>query len=433
MRIERPDYLAWLKNKRGNGMIKVITGLRRSGKSYLLKEIYTDYLLEDGVENDQIIILDLDEIKNAKYRNPFEMDAYIRSKMTDAGKMYYVFIDEIQKSSAVHNPYVEDDSEMITFVDVILGLQKLKNADVYVTGSNSKMLSSDILSMFRGRGDEIRVTPLSYREFFDAYSGDQKHAWKDYWTYGGMPHVLSLTGHKEKLDYLQELVTKIYIRDILEHNGLKNNVSVLEDLLNCISSAVGSLTNPAKLSKTFASEKHIMISHSTIDRYLGYFEDAFLIQKASRYDVKGRKYINTPLKYYFADSGLRNARLNFRQLEENHVMENIVYNELIRRGYSVDVGVVEINGKDENNRSYRKQLEIDFVVNAGNDKFYIQSSLNTDTAEKSMQEKTPLLNVKDSFQKIIVTKNDTIPWRDEDGILHVNIEDFLLEKKFLVI
>ena len=293
------------------------------------------------------------------------------------------------------------------------------------------MLSSDILTAFRGRGDEIRVSPLSYEEFYAAYKGDKRHAWRDYWTYGGMPYVMNLKTHKEKLDYLQELITKIYIKDILEHHDIRNENEMLEDLLNYISSCVGSLTNPTKLANTFASEKQIKVSNSTVDKYLGFFEDAFIIYKANRYDVKGRKYINTPLKYYFADVGLRNARLNFRQLEENHIMENVIYNELIHRGYSVDVGVVEINGKNEKGQSYRKQLEIDFVVNAGNDKYYIQSALNTSSEEKNRQERTPLLNVKESFLKIIIQKDDIIPWKDEDGILHIGIEQFLLEKDIL--
>ena len=431
MRILRPDYLESLKNKRNNGMIKIITGIRRVGKSYLLKEIYKDYLLGDGVHKDQIIVLDLDEVQNVRYRNPFEMDAFIRAKMADPSKMYYIFIDEIQKASIMKNPYIDDESEKISFVDTILGLQKLKNADLYVTGSNSKMLSSDILSSFRGRGDEIRVSPLSYGEFYAAYEGDQRHAWRDYWTYGGMPYVMSLKTHKEKQSHLQELVTKIYIKDILEHHDIRNENELLEDLLNYISSAVGSLTNPTKLANTFSSEKQLKVSNSTVDKYLSYFEDAFIIRKAHRYDVKGRKYINTPLKYYFVDAGLRNARLNFRQLEENHMMENIIYNELMHRGYSVDVGVVELNGKNEKGQSYRKQLEIDFVVNAGNDKYYIQLALHTATEEKNRQKKTPLMHVKESFPKIIVQKDDMIPWKDEDGIMHVGIEQFLLERDFL--
>ena len=431
MRIERPAYLEWLQSKRENGMIKVVTGIRRGGKSYLLKEIYKDYLLKDGVGKDQIIIVDLDEIKYAKYRNPFELDEFIRQKIADARKMYYVFIDEIQKSSEVPNPYVDDPAEAITFVDTILGLQKISNADIYVTGSNSKMLSSDILTMFRGRGDEVRVSPLSYSEFYAAYRGEKRHAWRDYWTYGGMPYVASLESHKQKSDYLQELFTKIYLQDILEHNDIKNEKTVLEDLLNYIASSIGSLTNPTNLSNTFASEKGTAISHNTIDKYLGYFEDAFLLRKANRYDVKGRKYISTPLKYYLSDMGLRNARLNFRQLEENHIMENIIYNELVHRGFSVDVGMVELNGKDRQGKSCRKQLEIDFIANAGGERYYIQSALALDSAEKRAQEERPLLSVRDSFQKIVITKEDVVPWRDENGILHIGVEQFLLKKNLL--
>ena len=431
MRIERKEYLEQLIRKKQNGMVKVITGIRRSGKSYLLKEIYREYLLANGISEEQIIILDLDEIGNARYRNPFEMDAYIRSKISDSSKMFYVFIDEIQKSSEVVNPYTNDLNEPITFVDTILGLQKLKNVDIYVTGSNSKMLSSDVLTMFRGRGDEIRIRPLSYSEFYNAYPDDKRHAWRDYWTYGGMPYVLSLNSHKEKSDYLQGLFSKIYLKDVLERNNVKNDALVLEDLLNYLSSSIGSLTNPTNLARTFASEKNIRISNYTIDKYIGYFEDSFLVEKAERYDVKGRKYISTPLKYYFADPGLRNAKLDFRQMEENHIMENIIFNELIHRGFNVDVGVVEINGKDENGKSYRKQLEIDFVANSGSNRYYIQSALNTDSKEKMEQESSSLLKVNDSFRKIIVQKDDIVSWNDDNGILHVSIEQFLLDNCIL--
>lgn len=431
MRIERKEYLEQLIRKKQNGMVKVITGIRRSGKSYLLKEIYREYLLANGISEEQIIILDLDEIGNARYRNPFEMDAYIRSKISDSSKMFYVFIDEIQKSSEVVNPYTNDLNEPITFVDTILGLQKLKNVDIYVTGSNSKMLSSDVLTMFRGRGDEIRIRPLSYSEFYNAYPDDKRHAWRDYWTYGGMPYVLSLNSHKEKSDYLQGLFSKIYLKDVLERNNVKNDALVLEDLLNYLSSSIGSLTNPTSLARTFASEKNIRISNYTIDKYIGYFEDSFLVEKAERYDVNGRKYISTPLKYYFADPGLRNAKLNFRQMEENHIMENIIFNELIHRGFNVDVGVVEINGKDENGKSYRKQLEIDFVANSGSNRYYIQSALNTDSKEKMEQESSSLLKVNDSFRKIIVQKDDIVSWNDDNGILHVSIEQFLLDNCIL--
>lgn len=431
MRIERKEYLEQLIRKKQNGMVKVITGIRRSGKSYLLKEIYREYLLANGISEEQIIILDLDEIGNARYRNPFEMDAYIRSKISDSSKMFYVFIDEIQKSSEVVNPYTNDPNEPITFVDTILGLQKLKNVDLYVTGSNSKMLSSDVLTMFRGRGDEIRIRPLSYSEFYNAYPDDKRHAWRDYWTYGGMPYVLSLSSHKEKSDYLQGLFSKIYLKDVFERNNVKNDALVLEDLLNYLSSSIGSLTNPTNLARTFASEKNIRISNYTIDKYIGYFEDSFLVEKAERYDVKGRKYISTPLKYYFADPGLRNAKLNFRQMEENHIMENIIFNELIHRGFNVDVGVVEINGKDENGKSYRKQLEIDFVANSGSNRYYIQSALNTDSKEKMEQESSSLLKVNDSFRKIIVQKDDIVSWNDDNGILHVSIEQFLLDNCIL--
>ncbi len=381
-----------------------------------------------GVDEQYIIGLALDEVMNARYRNPFELDSYIREQITDKNETYYIFIDEIQKVTPVKKPYLEDEDSKVGFVDVLLGLMKIKNVDLYVTGSNSKMLSSDILTEFRDRGDEIRVNPLTFREFYYAFEGDKRDAWKEFFTYGGMPLVMSKKDHTEKSKYLKELFSKTYISDVIEHNNIKNSEDVLEDLLNIISSSVGSLTNPAKLSKTFKSEKKIDISPDTISQYLDYFVDAFLIYKSYRYDIKGKKYINSPLKYYFTDVGLRNERLNFRQQEETHIMENILYNELRARGFDVDVGVVEYNTKNEEGKSLRKQFEVDFVVNTGSKRYYIQSALSVADEKKHRQEINLLIRIPDSFKKIVVIKDNIIPWYDDNGILFIGIEQFLLEE-----
>lgn len=427
MIIERRHYLDKLISKKDNGLAKVITGIRRCGKSFLLFELYHSYLNSIGINDDNIIELALDEARNAKYRNPLELDAYIRSKVAELEGKCYVFLDEIQFVKDIQNPYLDDKDARIGFIDVILGLMRLRNIDLYVTGSNSHMLSSDILTQFRGRGDEVHVLPLSYKEFHDAFDGDERYAWREYLTYGGMPYVLYLKTHEEKSKYLKDLFENVYIKDVLERNRIVNDKSILEDLLNIISSAVGSLTNPAKLSNTFHSIKHIQINANTISRYLDCFIDAFILEKACRYDIKGRKYIGTPLKYYFSDVGLRNARLNFRQQEENHTMENIIYNELISRGFDVDVGVVEYNSKDENGKKIRTQLEIDFVANKGNKRYYIQSALSVDDEAKRIQETNSLNRVEDSYRKIVVVKDGIIPWYDEKGILYIGIEEFLLD------
>ncbi len=427
--IGRQQYLDQLIRKKDNGRVKIITGIRRCGKSYLLFELYTKYLRDSGVKEDQIIGLALDELPNARYRNPIELDQYIRDKIADKSKRYYVLIDEIQFVSEIQNPYVDDPSAKLNFIDVVLGLMRIKNADIYVTGSNSKMLSSDILTQFRDRGDEIRVFPLSYAEFYSVYGEDKRHAWRDYYTYGGMPVVVTLSSHEEKSKYLQDLYTKTYLRDVVERHMIQNDVEVLEDLLNIVSSSIGSLTNPTKLANTFASERQISISGATIERYLGYFIDAFLLHKSQRYDVKGKKYMKTPMKYYFADVGLRNARLGFRQQEENHIMENVIYNELRRRGFDVDVGVVEYNCKDDEGKKIRKQLEVDFVVNRGSQRYYIQSALTVGDPEKRKQETESLRRIPDSFKKIVVVRDDIIPWHDDNGILFIGVEQFLLEEK----
>ena len=428
MQFARKQYLDQLIRKKDNGRIKIITGLRRSGKSYLLFTLYRQYLLDSGVQEDQIIGLALDEIDNAKYRNPFELNQFIKEQIRNRDKRYYVFIDEIQFVTAVPNPYVDDPNEKLSFIDVVLGLMKIPNADIYVTGSNSKMLSSDILTQFRDRGDEVRVHPLSFAEVYENYQGDKRGAWRDYYTYGGMPLVWMTDSHDERSRYLHNLFTGTYLKDVLERHQIKNQADVLEVLLNVLASSIGSLTNPSKLSNTFASERHIKIAPDTLDTYIGYFVEAFLLQKAERYDVKGRKYIKTPVKYYYSDVGLRNARLGFRQLEETHLMENVLYNDLIRRGFDVDVGVVTQNLRTDDGKNVRKQLEIDFVVNRGDERYYIQSALSIDAPEKQEQEIASLLRVPDSFKKIVVVRDYIKPWTDENGIRYVGIEDFLLDE-----
>lgn len=408
--IERNEYLNKLISRRENGMIKILTGIRRCGKSFILDPIFKDYLISDGVKKDHIIKLDLDDIKNMKYLNPEELDKYIDDNTVD-NEMHYILIDEIQK---VNN-----------FEAVLNGFLHRRNLDVYVTGSNSKFLSSDIITEFRGRGDEIRIFPLLFSEFYNAYEGKKQNAWKEYITYGGMPQILDNISEEQKTNYLNTLFNLTYIRDIVERNKIEKD-DILETLLNMLSSSVGSLTNPQKLYNTFISNGITGISKNTIISYLDYLLDSFLLEKVERYDVKGKKYITTPQKYYFADIGLRNARLNFRQQEENHLMENVIYNELIVRGYNVDIGVVEIREGGE-----RKQLEVDFVCNQGSKRYYIQSALNIDTREKNEQESKSLNNIGDSFKKIIVVKDDIKLWRNEKGILIIGIQEFLLNKNSL--
>ena len=428
--LPRKQYVDELIALKDNGRVKIITGLRRSGKSVLLFELFRDHLLNEGIAPEQIIGIQLDDLGSVKYRNPFELDKYIREQITDAKKRYYVFIDEIQMVSEMQNPYVSDTGAKITFVDVVLGLMKIRNADIYVTGSNSRMLSSDILTQFRDRGDEVRVFPLSFAEFYDAYEGDKRGAWQDYYTYGGMPMIISQGTHEKKSRYLRDLFERTYIKDVLERNMIRNNGEVLEILLDVLASGIGSLTNPSKLSNTFKTERNMPVSPDTIDKYIGYFEDAYLVQKAVRYDVKDRKYIKTPSKYYYIDPGLRNARLGFRQIEENHLMENVIFNDLIRRGFDVDVGVVEI-ATTENNRKVRKQLEVDFVVNRGNDRYYIQSALSIADPEKKTQEIASLIRIPDSFKKLVVVRDYLKPWKDDKGIQYVGIENFLLDENIL--
>lgn len=428
---QREQYLNKIISKKDNGRIKIITGLRRSGKSVLLFQLYRDWLIREGIHEDHIIALALDVLENAKYRNPIELDKYVRDRMVADGEKYYIFIDEIQFVAEIQNPYVDNPDAKISFIDVVLGFMQMKNADVYVTGSNSRMLSSDILTQFRDRGDEIRVHPLSFAEFYRDYKGDKRGAWQDYYTYGGMPFVTSLETHEEKSRYLKDLFDRTYIKDVLERHEIKNDAAVLSILLDILASGIGSLTNPTKLSNTFKSERQIAIGSETIEKYIGYFEEAFLIEKAVRYDIKGRKYIGTPAKYYYTDLGLRNARLGFRQLEETHIMENVLYNDLIRRGMDVDIGVVEYNTKDSAGKKIRKQLEVDFVVNKGEKRFYIQSALSIADPEKKEQEIASLKRIPDSFSKIVVVRDYLKPWQDENGIVYLGIEQFLLDEDIL--
>ena len=427
----REQYLNKIISKKDNGRIKIITGLRRSGKSVLLFQLYRDWLISEGIHEDHIIALALDIWENAKYRNPIELDKYVRDRMVADGEKYYIFIDEIQFVAEIQNPYVDNPDAKISFIDVVLGFMQMKNADVYVTGSNSRMLSSDILTQFRDRGDEIRVYPLSLAEFYREYKGDKRGAWQDYYTYGGMPFVTSLETHEEKSRYLKDLFDRTYIKDVLERHEIKNDAAMLSILLDILASGIGSLTNPTKLSNTFKSERQIAIGSETIEKYIGYFEEAFLIEKAVRYDIKGRKYIGTPAKYYYTDPGLRNARLGFRQLEETHIMENVLYNDLIRRGMDVDIGVVEYNTKDSAGKKIRKQLEVDFVVNKGEKRFYIQSALSIADPEKKEQEIASLKRIPDSFSKIVVVRDYLKPWQDENGIVYLGIEQFLLNEDIL--
>ncbi len=408
--IKRDLYLNKLINRKENNLIKIITGIRRSGKSYLLDPIYKNYLLNEGVKKDHIIKIDLDLRKNKQFLDPDYLDNYIRDSIKD-NDTYYILLDEIQK--------VED------FESVLNGFLKIPNLDVYVTGSNSKFLSSDIITEFRGRGDEIRIYPLTFSEYISAYDGTKEEAWKSYITYGGLPLILNQKSDEQKRNYLISLFNTTYLKDIIERNNI-NRTDVLDSLINILASSIGSLTNPKKISDTFTSSSIKDVSINTINSYLNNLLDAFMIEKVERYDVKGKKYITTPSKYYFADIGLRNARVNFRQVEENHIMENIIYNELLTRGYCVDVGVVETR-KD----NVRKQLEVDFVCNESYKRYYIQVALNLETREKTLQEEQSLLNIDDNFKKIIVVKDNINHWITEEGILVIGLQEFLLNKNSL--
>ena len=410
MKIERPYYLNQLINGRKNNLIKIVTGLRRCGKSYLLFQLFSDYLLESGVTEDHIIKVDLEDIRNLELRNPLALVAHIDSRMTDR-EMYYILLDEVQNVS--------------NFADVLNSYLKIDNADVYVTGSNSKFLSSDIATEFRGRGDEIHVYPLSFGEFYSARGGDKYDAWRDYFTYGGLPQILQMDTHQKKAKYLENLYYTVYLKDLQEREKI-SKVKEFDTLVKTIASTIGSPCNPTRLSNTFKSEEQSELSPQTIRTYLTYLENAFLIEKAERYDVKGRKYINSLSKFYMTDMGVRNALLEFRQQEETHIMENIIYNELCIRGYSVDVGIVEVKGRDANNQWKRSNLEVDFVANMGSKRYYIQSAFALPTPEKLRQESNSLKNINDEFKKIIIVRDHINPWYTTDGILVIGLFDFLL-------
>lgn len=411
MLISRDKYLDALKIRMNNHMVKVITGIRRCGKSYLVFKIFHNYLIENGVPEDHIIKIELDQRKNREYRDPDNILNYIDSLITD-DKQYYVLLDEVQM--------------LKEFEEVLNSLLHIDNVDVYVTGSNSKFLSKDIITEFRGRGDEVHVYPLSFKEFMEAYDGDEYKGWAEYVTYGGLPLTVTMKTDGQKAQYLSTLFDETYIIDIIERNHIEK-VQELNDLINVIASTIGALSNPSKIEATFKSVIQSEISLNTIRQYIEYLKDAFVINEAQRYDVKGRKYIGTPVKYYFEDIGLRNARLGFRQVEETHLMENIIYNELRMRGFQVDVGVVQKREKNEAGAFTKKQLEIDFIANQGSKKYYIQSAYSLPDADKMKQEKASLINVNDSFKKIIVVKDVINVRHDEDGITIMSVYDFLLK------
>lgn len=431
MEVQRPRYLKRLIEKKDNCRAKIITGIRRCGKSYLLFELYRKYLLSQGVNEDQIIMIDLDNLQNMEYRNPISLNEYIRGKIQNNDKKYYIFIDEIQNIEAIPNPYLQGTGAKITFVDLVIGLIKIPNVDVYITGNNSKMLSSEVLTEFRDRGDEIRIYPFSFSEFNSCYERNNIDAFDEYCLYGGMPRIVQLEGHRKKSEYLKSIFTTTYVKDIVDRNKITKDVSIMDSLLDVISSQIGSLSNPTKLANTFMSENSLKISQNTVSNYLDYFIDAFLIEKVRRYDVKGKRYISSPYKYYFSDLGLRNARLNFRQNEKSHMMENVIYNELRMRGFDVDVGVVEYNYKDTEKRTVRKNLEIDFIINMGSKRYYIQSAHNVDSKEKQKQETESLRRTGDSFKKIVVVKDRIVPRYDDAGVLYVGVEKFLLEEEII--
>ncbi len=410
MRIERNQYLKQIIETKNNGMVKIITGIRRCGKSYLLFTLFKEYLLSDGVKADHVIEIALDGIENEKLRDPLVCYNYIKEKITDS-EPYYILIDEVQF--------------MPRFEEVLNSLLRIDNADVYVTGSNSKFLSTDIVTEFRGRGTEIRIYPLSFSEFYSVYDGEYDDAWEEYMRYGGLPMIPSLKTEKQKSDYLKSIFDNVYIKDVIDRNRLQSQdeIGVLVDVL---ASAVGAPTNPTKIANTFATERHMTYTNKTISRHIDYLAEAFLITKVNRYDIKGRKYIGTNLKYYFTDIGLRNARLNFRQQEPTHIMENIVYNELLIRGFNVDVGSVEVNGRNSKGQSVRKQLEVDFVVNQGSQRYYIQVAYDMSSEEKQNQEFYSIRNIGDSFKKIIIVNGTSKPWRNDEGFVIMGMKYFLM-------
>lgn len=417
MEIKRELYLKKLITSKHNGMIKIITGMRRCGKSYLLFNLFYDHLKEVGIQDSHIIQVDLEDRRNKELRNPDILLTYIDEKITDSD-MYYILLDEVQ--------HVKE------FEDVLNSYLKIKNVDVYVTGSNSKFLSKDVITEFRGRGHEIKVYPLSFREFMSVYQGSREQGFEEYMTFGGLPKVVSLPDDNSKIDYLKNLFEKTYLTDIQERYMIKDD-SDLEDLIDVVASSIGGLINPTKIENTFATNKLSKITNDTIKRYLDILQDVFLIEKTIRYNIKGRKYIATPAKYYFTDVGLRNARINFRQYEITHLMENVIYNELRIRGLSVDVGVVVLNTKNENGVSQRKQLEVDFICNQGSKRCYIQSALRLPTDEKREQEVRSLKQIDDSFQKFVITEEPIKKYQDENGVMFMNVYEFLLDANSLTI
>lgn len=410
MEIKRDIYLEQLKIRKNNGMIKIITGIRRCGKSFLLFVLYKKYLLENGVEKDHIIEIALDGIEYEELRDPKKCFQYIKNEIKDE-QMYYLLLDEVQF--------------MPRFEEVLNSLLRIHNIDMYVTGSNSKFLSSDIVTEFRGRGDEIRIYPLSFAEFYAAFGGDYDDAWNEYMIYGGLPQVVQFSVERQKAEYLKNIFTNVYIKDVVERNKI-HNVDEINTLIDILASAIGAPTNPTKISNTFKSDRGIIYNNKTISNHIDYLAEAFLISKANRYDIKGRKYVGANLKYYFSDVGLRNARLNFRQQEPTHIMENIVYNELLVRGYNVDVGIVDVMAKNVDGKRVRKQLEVDFVVNQGSQRYYIQVAYDMASEEKQTQELNSLRNIPDSFKKIIIINGTKKPWRNDEGFVIMGMKYFLL-------
>ena len=415
MEIQRNYYLEQLKIRKNNGMIKVITGIRRCGKSYLLFVLFKKYLLETGIEQDHIIEIALDGIESEELRDPKKCYDYIKASVKD-NKKYYLLLDEVQFMSR--------------FEEVLNGLLRMDNIDVYVTGSNSKFLSSDIVTEFRGRGDEIRIYPLSFAEFYSVYDGEYDDAWNDYMIYGGLPQVAQFRDEGQKAEYLKNIFANVYLKDVVERNRIQN-VDEIGTLVDVLASAIGAPTNPTKIANTFATERGSSYTNKTISNHIDYLAEAFLISKANRYDIKGRKYIGANLKYYFVDLGLRNARLNFRQQEPTHIMENVVYNELLVRGYNVDVGIVEVMEKNNEGKRIHKHLEVDFVVNQGSQRYYIQVAYDMTSEEKQKQEFHSFRNIPDSFKKIVIVNGTAKPWRNEEGFVIMGMKYFLLNSDSL--
>ena len=427
MEIRRDKYLNDLVVRKGNGMIKVVTGIRRCGKTYLVFDLFVRHLIESGVPEDHIITLALDDRANVRYRDVDALYDYLMERIGNDQGVYYVLLDEIQYAITVKELRSKDEPPAL--YGVLNGLLHRRNVDVYVTGSNSKLLSTDVMTEFRGRGDEVRIHPLTFAEFTQAFDGDRQAGWAEYVMYGGLPLTLSMHTPEQKASYLTGLFEEVYLSDVIERNHLTKSQE-LESLLDVLASSIGSLTNPSKIEATFRSELHSRLDADTVKRYIGHLGEAFLVSEATRYDVKGRRYIGTPKKYYFEDMGLRNARLGFRQIEESHIMENIIYNELRARGFSVDVGVVDRRMKN-NGHDERCRYEVDFVANLGYRRYYIQSALQLDTPEKAAQEKRSLSLIEDSFRKIVVVNRVMRPYMDDDGILTMGLFDFLLNPNSL--